>query len=67
MKKARLQIRLDEDLKKRVEAVASVRRTTLSALVIQYFVDLTLQSSSDLQDSLPEMCATQKKATRETS
>jgi len=50
MKAARLQLRIDEDLKRRAEKVAEKKNLSLSFLVTQFLEDLVEQDQEALQD-----------------
>lgn len=50
MKAARLQLRIDEDLKRRAEKVAKKKNLSLSFLVTQFLEDLVEQDQEALQD-----------------
>jgi len=50
MKDARLQLRIDEELKKRAESVAEKRNLSLSFLVTKFLEDLVEQDQEALRD-----------------
>lgn len=50
MKDARLQLRIDEDLKKKAEKVAEKKNRSLSFLVTRFLEDLVEQDQEALRD-----------------